>query len=81
MNVTWAGIIITARMNEKNACLSFQLYATRAYAVSDEKYTVHTVAPVDIIIEFTKPTSGLKVLPSSTLTLFIKYFEGTKDNA
>lgn len=50
-------------INVKNGWRSFQLYTTSVYAVIVEKYTAHAVAPVEIIMEFTKPLIGLKLFP------------------
>jgi hypothetical protein len=58
---TCTGSIRNSIMKVKKGPRSFQSNATRPYAVSEEKYNAHTVAPTDIITEFIKPMRGLKL--------------------
>jgi hypothetical protein len=65
----------------KKVLRNFQLYATIAYAVRAEKYTLSRVEKTEITTEFIKPCSGLKVLPVNTSKLFIRKLEGISETA
>ncbi len=81
MFTSCVGIIRIAMIKVKNGRFSLHSYATSAYAVSVEKYTVHPVTPREIRIELKKPLIGLKLLPVRILKLFIRYFDGIREIA
>ena len=79
--MTCVGIIMTPMISVKNGWRNFHSYATSAYAVSVEKYTAHTVAPVEIMSELKNPVMGLKVLPANTAKLLLKNVDGISEIA